>query len=123
MKNVFPHRQRISSMETKNGNFETSCKISSIKKRATDSVAYCNIICSSYDSVMPRLLHTLMQIFRLAFQSLTNLQFNMFQLNNLSLPDIYFLPCFKLLIYRYGKSTIMSPCFLYIYCFYIQYSP
>lgn len=48
MKNVFPHRQRISSIETKNKMFETSRKISSIKKRATDSVAYYNIICSSY---------------------------------------------------------------------------
>lgn len=48
MKNMFPHRQRISSIETKNKNFETSRKISSIKKRATDSVACCNIICSSY---------------------------------------------------------------------------
>ena len=80
MKNVFPHRQRISSIETKNQKFETSRKISSIKKRATDNVTYYNIICSSYDSVMPRLLHTLKQI----FQILINLQFNICRLKQRS---------------------------------------
>lgn len=64
-------------METKNKNFETSRKISSIKKRATDSVAYYNIICGSYDSVTPQQPHT--SNFRLDFQNLANMQFNMLE--------------------------------------------
>ena len=48
MKNVFPHLQKISNLETTNRKFETSCKNPSIKKRAPDSVAYYNIICNSY---------------------------------------------------------------------------
>lgn len=54
------------------------------QKRADHQLSYYNIICSSYDSVMPQPPHTLKQIFRPAFQVLTNLQFNMCPLNNLS---------------------------------------
>ena len=49
MQNVFPHRQKISDTETKNEkNLKHLAKFQVSKKRATDSVAYCNVICGSY---------------------------------------------------------------------------